>query len=224
MRRDIENYIRKCASCQRNKHTVKNTKMGMEVTDPPYATFEKISLGCMGPLPLTAQGNRYILTCQDQLSKYLVAIALPNQDAVTVTRALVDNVITVFGSQGSILTDCASNFTGEIRRHLCKLLRISKINTIPFRPQSNGNVERSHAVITEYLRHFICHEQNDWDALLPTATFVYNTTSHTSTKYCSFELVSGRKPSMSGLLQRLPSCPYYDERGDFVSCLKKRLR
>jgi hypothetical protein len=64
MRRDIENYIRKCESCQSNKHTVKNTKMEMEVTDTPYATFEKISLDCMGPLPLTEQGNKFILTCQ----------------------------------------------------------------------------------------------------------------------------------------------------------------
>ncbi|PNF23780.1 hypothetical protein B7P43_G16801 [Cryptotermes secundus] len=224
MRRDIENYVRKCASCQRNKHTVPYTKMAMEVTDTPYAPFEKISLDCMGPLPLTEQGNKYILTCQDQLSKYLVAIALPNQEAVTIARALVDNVITVFGSPGSILTDCASNFTGEVMRHLCKLLRISRVNTTPFRPQSNGSVERSHAVITEYLRHFICHEQNDWDTLLPTAAFVYNTTPHTSTKYCPFELVFGGKPSMPGLLQRRPSCSSYDEREDFVSSLKERLQ
>jgi hypothetical protein len=60
-------------------------------------------LDCMGPLPLSEQGNRYILTCQVQLSKYLVAIALPNQKAVTIARAVVDNVITVFGSPGSIL-------------------------------------------------------------------------------------------------------------------------
>lgn len=224
MRRDIENYVRKCASCQRNKHTVPYTKMAMEVTDTPYAPFEKISLDCMGPLPLTEQGNKYILTCQDQLSKYLVAIALPNQEAVTIARALVDNVITVFGSPGSILTDCASNFTGEVMRHLCKLLRISRVNTTPFRPQSNGSVERSHAVITEYLRHFICHEQNDWDTLLPTAAFVYNTTPHTSTKYCPIELVFGGKPSMPGLLQRRPSCSSYDEREDFVSSLKERLQ
>jgi hypothetical protein len=109
-------------------------------------------------------------------------------------------------------------------RHLCELLRISKINTTAFRPQSNGSVERSHAVITEYLGHFISHEQNGWDTLLPKAAFVYNTTPHMSTGYCQFELVFGRKPSMSGLLQRSPSFPNYDEREDFVSSLKERLR
>jgi hypothetical protein len=138
MRRDIGN----CASYQRKKHTVSNTKMAMEVTDTPCATFEKISLDCMGPLPLTEQGNRYILRCQDQLSKYLVAIALPNQEDVTLAKAPVDNVSTVFGSPSSILTDFASNFTGEIMRHLCKHFRILKINTTPFRPQCR-NIARS---------------------------------------------------------------------------------
>jgi transposase InsO family protein len=119
------------------------TKLAMEVIVTPCAAFEKISLDCMGPLPLTEQGNRYILTCQDQLSRYVVAIALRNQEAVTRARALVDNVITVFGSPASIFTDSNSNFTGEIMRHLCKHLTISKTNTTAFRPQSNGSVEKS---------------------------------------------------------------------------------
>jgi hypothetical protein len=103
-------------------------------------------------------------------------------------------------------------------------MKISKINTTPFRPQSNASIERSHAVLTEYLRHFICKEQNNWDTLLPTATFVYNTTPHTQTKYCPFELAFGGKTSTPGLLQRRPHRPDYSERDDFVTVLKKRLQ
>jgi hypothetical protein len=72
---------------QKNKHTVPNTKMATEITGTPYATFDKISMDCMGPLPLTEKGNKYILSCQDQLSKYLIATAIPNQEAETVARA-----------------------------------------------------------------------------------------------------------------------------------------
>jgi hypothetical protein len=71
--------------------------MAMEITDTLYATFDKISMDCMGPLPLTEKGNKYILSCQDQLSKYLIAIPIPNQEAETIAGALVDNVITVLG-------------------------------------------------------------------------------------------------------------------------------
>jgi hypothetical protein len=51
MRREIGNHIRKCESSQRNKHTVKNTKMEMEVTDTPFATFEKLVWIAWGPCP-----------------------------------------------------------------------------------------------------------------------------------------------------------------------------
>jgi hypothetical protein len=163
--------------------------MAMEITDIPYATFDKISMDWMGPLPLTEKGNKYILSCQDQLAKYLIAIPIPNQEAETIAGALVDNAITMFGSLGSFPTDCASNITGEVMRQLCRLLRISKINATPFRPQSNASIERSHAVLTEYLPHFICKEQNNWDTMLKTATFVYSTTPHTQTKYCPIYVV-----------------------------------
>jgi hypothetical protein len=58
MRKDIENYIRQIVSCQRNTHMVPNKKMVMEVTDTPYATFEKTGLDCIGPLPLMQKGSK----------------------------------------------------------------------------------------------------------------------------------------------------------------------
>jgi hypothetical protein len=41
----------------------------MEIKDTPLATLDKVSIGCMGPLPLPVKGNKYNLSCQDQLSK-----------------------------------------------------------------------------------------------------------------------------------------------------------
>jgi hypothetical protein len=111
-------------------------------------------------------------------------------------------------------------------RHLNKLLRISKINTTPFRPQSNGSVERWHAVITENFAILYAMSRTiGMHCCQQQLSFIIGLRlPHTSTKYCPFELVFGRKPPMPGLLQRRPSFPYYDERGDFVSSLKERLR
>lgn len=76
--KDIEDYTWKCVSCQNNKHTVPNTKRVTENMDTPYATCDKMSTDCMGPLPLTEQGNKHILSSQDQLSNYLIVITIPN--------------------------------------------------------------------------------------------------------------------------------------------------
>jgi hypothetical protein len=40
--KDIRNVARKGHARQRNKQTVPNTKMGMQIIDTPYATFEKL--------------------------------------------------------------------------------------------------------------------------------------------------------------------------------------
>ena len=43
----------------------------MTITDTPIDTFEKVSLGTVGPLSMIPDGNPHILTIQDNLSKKL---------------------------------------------------------------------------------------------------------------------------------------------------------
>lgn len=85
-RKGTEDCVRKCVSCQKNKHTVPNTNTAMEITDTPCATFDKINMGCMDPLSLTEKKNKYILSCQDQLSKYLDAIPIRNKEVETIAE------------------------------------------------------------------------------------------------------------------------------------------
>jgi len=87
--------------------------MTVEITDTPFATFDKISMNCMGPLPFKENGDKHILSYEEQLFKYRTDIPIRDQEVETIPRALVDNVVAVFGSPGSILTNCASKFTGE---------------------------------------------------------------------------------------------------------------
>ena len=47
-----------------------------------------IGVDIIGPLKLTRQGNKYILSIVDYYTKYAEAVALPNQEAETVVRAL----------------------------------------------------------------------------------------------------------------------------------------
>ena len=62
----------------------------MEITTTAIHPFEKCYTDVVGPLPITQGNNRYILTFQDDLSKYVVAIPIPQQDAETIAKALVE--------------------------------------------------------------------------------------------------------------------------------------
>ncbi|ERL95277.1 hypothetical protein D910_12543 [Dendroctonus ponderosae] len=46
----------------------------MEITTTSERPFQRLALDIVGPLPITESGNRFILTMQDDLTKYSYAI------------------------------------------------------------------------------------------------------------------------------------------------------
>ncbi|KAL0130261.1 hypothetical protein PUN28_002097 [Cardiocondyla obscurior] len=221
MNKDIEKYIQKCENCQRNKLSRK-TKMPLIITDTPGKPFEKCALDIVGPLPITTAGNKYVLTFQDLLTKFSKAIALPNQEAATVAKAFATKIILEHGIPENILTDQGTNFLSEIFKQTCKLLKINKIQTTAYHPETNGALERSHRTLAEYLRHYLNEEQTDWDEWLPYAMFTYNTTPHTSTGFTPFELVYGHQAMLPTALTTVPKPTYSYE--NYAQELRERLR
>lgn len=194
----------------------------MEITTTARKPFERCALDIVGPTTETNAGNRYILTFQDDLTKFVVAEPIPTQDAETVAREFVRNIVLKFGTPEVVLTDQGSNFLSELFRNTCKLLRIKKIHTTAFHPESNGGLERGHRVLVEYLRHYVAEDQKDWDDWIPYATYVYNLTTHRATGYAPFELLFGYRARVPTSLQERPTPTYtYD---DYVSELKGRMQ
>lgn len=99
--------------------------------------------------------TKYILTFQDDLSKFVIAVRIPQQNAETVAREIVLNIILKMGTPKQILTDQGADFLSDLFKNTCKLLKIKKLQTTPFRPESNGGLERIHRVLAEYLHHYV---------------------------------------------------------------------
>jgi hypothetical protein len=121
-RREIENYVRKCRSCQVNKLLKPVKEAPMDITTIAEVPFERCSLDItrIGPMPETEQGNRYILTFQDDLSKYVTAVPIRQQDAETVARGFVTHVVLKYGTPHTVLTDQGTNFLTDVFRSTCK--------------------------------------------------------------------------------------------------------
>jgi transposase InsO family protein len=184
--------------------------------------LEKCSLDIVGPLTPTVEGNKYLLTFQDELSKYTIAIPIQQQDAETVVKIFVE-VVLKFGIPKTILTDQRSNFLSELFTNICKLLKIKKIKTTAYHPQSNGALERTHRVLVEYLRCFILEDQTNWDKWISYATFVFNTTPHTANGFTPHELMFGRKPNIPSILQKEPPNVQYTY-DNYIRELQSRLQ
>ena len=222
MFKDVEEYIKSCETCQINKQTLPNSKTEMQITDTQKQPWDKIYLDLVGPFSTSEKGNKYLLTCQDNLSKYLIAIPIQNQSAETVAKHFVYELILRYGIPNEILTDQGTQFMGQVFQNCCKLLKIRKLNSSAYHPETNGSLERSHKVLVEYLRCFSNKMQSDWDEWVGFACFTFNTCPHTVTKFTPYELLFGRKANLPGQLQSTPQPLYNME--DIVKEIKQKFQ
>ena len=194
---DIQSRIQQCLDCQLKKLVRLKTKQPMVITDTPGAAFDKIAMDIVGPLKTSKNGNKYILTMQDQLSKFCLAVPLQNTLASTIADAFIKRFICVFGAPKVVLTDQGKNFLSNLMARIAKRFRIRKIRTTAFHPQANGSLERSHHSLGEFLKQYIT-EDEEWDEWIDIAMLNYNTCVQESTRLTPYEIIFGR-------LARLPS-------------------
>ena len=135
---------------------------------------------------MTQKLNEYILTIQDNFTKYSLAIPLPNFLASAIADALLKKFICNFGSPRAILTDKGINFLSNLIRTLAKIFTIRQLKTTVFHPESNGSLERSH-VLAEYLKQFVS-KNSEYDDWMELATFSYDTSIYKGSR----ELVSDK--------------------------------
>lgn len=144
MENDVKVYIKSCKICQQYKLGKTKTQQ-LNITDTQVEPWTKLALDIVGPLQPTTNGFRYILSCQDNLSKYILAFPLKTETAEEISQILVKSIILIFGIPTIILTDQGTNFCSELFNRVCKLLKIEKIHNSAYRPESNGALERAHA-------------------------------------------------------------------------------
>lgn len=220
MKGDIRNFIHKCKECNENKTNRHPIRAPMQITSTASKPFEKIFLDIVGPLPLTVTGDRYILTLQDDLSKFSYAYAIHNQEAGTIADKFC-NFVFKFGIPSCIVTDNGTNFTSQLLKEVNKLFKVKHVTATPYHPQSNGALERCHSTLKDYLKHFVNKQQNNWNKFLETAMFAYNTRIHSTTHFSPYELIFGHKATLPNAIKENPKFSYsYD---DYHKYLKLKL-
>jgi len=89
LNQDIIEFINKCASCQTNKISNRNTKQPMVISTTASEPFERVFIDVVGPFTCSYNGNVCILTLQCDLTKCSVAIPMANKEAITVAYHFV---------------------------------------------------------------------------------------------------------------------------------------
>ena len=93
-----------------------------------------------------------ILVFQDHFTKHVLAYITPDQTVKTITKFLYGGYISIFGAPVRLLSDRGASFTSKVIEELCKILGVKHLWTMPYHPQTNGLVERSHQTIMHMIR------------------------------------------------------------------------
>ena len=113
----IDTHVKSCMRCQhQNKRLEKQpARLHPISVDSPW---HRIGIDLIGPLPLTANGNAYIITCSDYFTKWPEAAAVKDKSASTIAKFLF-NLITRHGSPLIIQSDQGREFVNQVSKAVC---------------------------------------------------------------------------------------------------------
>jgi hypothetical protein len=143
---------------------------------------------------VTTKGNRYLIVAMDYLTKWPEAKPLKQAKAVDVVEFIFKEIISRHRVPKVILTDRGTEFNNQWINELCRTWQTKHRLTSPYRPQTNGMVERFNQIIGEYLAKL--SNEKEWDESIEAVLLAYRTKKHESTGFTPFQLIYGRQATL----------------------------
>lgn len=125
MKEDIRRFINNCEACKMHKISRHNKEKEI-ITSTPVKPFQVISIDTVGPLARTNNNNRCDVTIQCDLSKFVVIIPIPNKEANTIAKPLVEKFILVYGHFMELNSDQGLEYNNEILTKISEILKIKQ--------------------------------------------------------------------------------------------------
>lgn len=192
--KDVIKFCQTCQLCQKCK-TDRTKKAGKLHPIPVLIgqPFFHLIIDTIGPILVKSYSNKFIFVAKCTLTKFVITKAAAKNDAPTLAKFILNDVVLRFGCPGRITSDRGSNYTATVVKHLLSGLGVPQNWSTAYHPASQGLVERQNASILEVLRHYVTENQKNWSQMLPFVTFAYNIAPTTS-GYSPFFLVHGFEP------------------------------
>ena len=196
--------VKHCRSCHRCQMTGKPNQVIPPAPLHPVPVigepFERIILDCVGPLPKTKSGHRFLLTIMCAATRYPEAFPLRSLKAKPVVKALI-RFFSIFGLPKVIQTDQGSNFLSRLFKQVLEQLSIKHCTSSAYHPQSQGALERFHQTLKSMFRTYCFDSAREWDDGLPLLLFAVRETTQESLGFSPADLIFGH--SVRGPLKLL---------------------
>jgi transposase InsO family protein len=131
----------------------------------------------VGPIPMSVDGYRYLVTVIDHWSKRAYVGAVRSKSATEVTTCLLE-AIRKLGVPKTILSDNGKEFSNSEMLGAAKELGIEWKFGAPYSPTATGLVERFNRTYTNKLKKISEFGRVDWYGCIGAATKAYNESYH----------------------------------------------
>ena len=208
MRKDVDNFIKKCPCCQVNQ-TKKFQIDTKKYTTSKFGLFKNLSIDAIY-VPTSRHSYKYILVIIDACSRYVRSFPLRDLTAESAARILMQHM-TQFGIPNELCTDNSTQFQAVFKEML-EILSIKDYKIQPYSHQENSIVERANKEVLRHLCNFIFDKKViiDRPDFLPQVEQIMNSHVSKSTGVAPVDMVfAGQVNLNQGRL--FPQPPYNKE-------------
>ena len=215
-------YIKCCHICQllhNEKPPARQLKTRINLN---YRPLSRLSMD-LKVMPRSNKGHKYILCITDEVTNYLIMIAIYQSRAEEIRDALIVHVVTKYCIPDCIFMDQESTFILSLINYLFSKFDI-KIKTVaPYNHQSLQTEHGIKSVSTILIKHLTNLGQM-WPKNLSLATLAYNTFNTPNiANFSPYELVFRRKSKLLLNLETTPDIKVPTTFKDDHDLLNKRL-
>ena len=108
----VAEHVESCLSCQHRKtsHRPPALPTGHRPVTKPFQVVAVDLVECKSK----SEGNRFILSVIDHLTRFLILIPIKSKEAAVVVRHLIDRVFSVLGSPETLHFDQGKEFENQL--------------------------------------------------------------------------------------------------------------
>nr|GEV65120.1 reverse transcriptase domain-containing protein [Tanacetum cinerariifolium] len=187
--KDAFDLVKHCDSCQRQGKISQKDEMpqnSIQVCE----IFDVWGIDFMGPFPRSKR-NKYILVAVDYLSKWVIAKALPTNDARVVVKFL-KSLFSSFGTPKAIISDRGTHFCNDqFLKVMSKYGVTHRLSTV-YHPRTSGQVEVTNHGLKRIFKRTVGENCALWSDKLADALWAFRTAFKTSIGCTPYRLVYGK--------------------------------
>ena len=193
LRKDIVKFCTTCHTCQMIGKPNQCNQVAPLIPIPAMEEpFSRVIVDCVGPLPKTKSGNKYLLTIMCSSARFPEAIPLKNIKVPKIFAALI-KFFTLVGLPKAIQSDQGSNFMLGIFQQVMYPLGIKQYTSSAYHPQSQGALERFHQTLKNMMRAYCYEQERDWDEGVHLLLLAAREAVQDLLGFSPFELLFGRE-------------------------------